>query len=538
MDRFNIFLSCSPGEMHGERQSLKAFIGALNHALRSRGLRLQLHEADRADKPMDRFKMLVRAQLCVFLMFNRAGAFACDEFDIAMERRRQSGEPAVMVFFRRGEGFAPEPALTDFKRRVTDEGAFLRTYEHFDAVRLNLMIQLSRMDMRAAFEFENGVVTVNGMEIMRCDVPSAPADDAGRPQAKAEEPEPEADPEALRMLCEALIDREDYAGCIPYAEHLLKLAQSRGDDREAADACAMLADCHDHEKQLSRAEAAYLRAKALYERLEAAQPGWYAEALADVCFRLGRLYAETHRGQRAEAEYLRAREIYEALAGDDPAGPLSELAGVCMMLGDLYADGGRPDRAEAEFLRAKALYEALIDDDPGEYMPNLAAACVCLGKLYADAGRRDQAEAEYLHATAIGGIHSDDDPDMAPAYAALTGVFRGELYADTGRWELAEAEYLRVRAVSDTYSDEMPDVFLPFSAYLDFDLAMLYCATGRREESIAALRHALDIYEKLAETDPDANRPKAALIRDALEAVRSGGPIPQRIREMRNALAN
>ena len=79
-----------------------------------------------------------------------------------------------------------------------------------------------------------------------------------------------------------------------------------------------LANLYSDTQWFDKAEAYYLRALEIRERLASAHPEAYESDVADTLNSLANLYYETQRFNDAEAYYLRALEIYERLFSQWP----------------------------------------------------------------------------------------------------------------------------------------------------------------------------------------------------------------------------
>ena len=94
-------------------------------------------------------------------------------------------------------------------------------------------------------------------------------------------------------------------------------------------------------------------------------------------------------------------------------------------------------------------------------------------------------------------------PETEPRRAGLFNNL-GIRYDDLGRREEALAATQRAVDLYERLAEKNPDAFLHDLANSLNNLGVRYNALGRREEALAATQRAVDLYERLAEKNPDA----------------------------------
>ncbi len=308
---------------------------------------------------------------------------------------------------------------------------------------------------------------------------------------------------AMRKYLSFLDDQNDYKQAIPMAERYAKKhIQWEGTEAEIADAANILGNLYHSTQRFPQAEAEYLRAKEIREKLAADNPEAFLPYLAMSCNNLGNLYYSTQRFPQAEAEYLRAKEIREKLAAANPEAFLPDLATSCYNLGILYSDTQRFPQAEAEYLRAKEIREKLAAATPEAFLPDLASSCNNLGILYSDTQRFPQAEAEHLRAKEIREKLAATKPEAFLPDLAMSCNNLGNLYYSTQRFPQAEAEYLRAKESYKKLAAANPEAFLPDLAGSCNNLGILYKNTQRFSQAEAEYLRAIEIRTALAAQYP------------------------------------
>lgn len=186
----------------------------------------------------------------------------------------------------------------------------------------------------------------------------------------------------------------------------------------------------------------------------------------------------------------------------DPA----ERARLHHRLADRLANAGRSEPARPAAQTAVDLFRQLAQTDPAPHQADLAAALATLAYVLADLGHRPEALAATQETVAIRRRLATIDPAQRPELAAALGGLSADL-ARAGQWEPAlaaaqEAVQLRRQLAAPDPYDLAPELT---------NLGRCLAGLGRRREAQQPLQEALDLYRRLAETNPTAYLPSVAL---------------------------
>lgn len=162
-----------------------------------------------------------------------------------------------------------------------------------------------------------------------------------------------------------------------------------------------MGDLYFDKNDIRHAEAAYLEAQEIYERLAVDAPEIYQNYIALTQDNLGNVYKREGQYQRAEASYLESLSTRRKLAAKDEAKYTPLIAQTQINLGNLYEKEHEAVKAETAFMEALGIYRRLARSSPKEYEPGLATALNNLGILYFDEDKYAAAETAYQEAMAI-----------------------------------------------------------------------------------------------------------------------------------------
>lgn len=166
-------------------------------------------------------------------------------------------------------------------------------------------------------------------------------------------------------------------------------------EAERASQLYNLALLYSNTQRFADAEAYYLRALEIYERLATAHPEAYESAVAHTLNNLADLYKELRQYTKSEAYYLRALEIYERLASAHPEAYESDVAWTLNNLAGLYEYTQHFNESETYYLRALEIYKRLASVHPEAYESYVSKMLHKIANLFTFTQRFDEAE-EYL----------------------------------------------------------------------------------------------------------------------------------------------
>jgi serine/threonine-protein kinase len=265
--------------------------------------------------------------------------------------------------------------------------------------------------------------------------------------------------------------------------------------------------------QNDEAEAAYVRARDLYQQLATDFPGepQYRQYLALSHNNLGNLLNAAGRQRGAEQALRDAIKVRQRLAADFPAEPRYryDLARSYNNLGNVLKDSNRAAAAEQNYRDALKLCQQLTAERPAvrPYQQELARSRDNLGNLLSAAGKKRAAEQLFRDAIEVR-QRLAADPSAMPEYRqalAIGHLNLGVLLGDTERPREAEQAYRDALKVSQRLAADYPAVpeYRKILASIHNNLGVVLRKTERWPEAEQAYRDALKLLQQLVDYFPD-----------------------------------
>jgi serine/threonine protein kinase/predicted Zn-dependent protease len=217
--------------------------------------------------------------------------------------------------------------------------------------------------------------------------------------------------------------------------------------------------------------------------------------------------------ERALADFEEAKSIFRRLAASYPNNSIYRLrlAEALNSRGGVLRDLGRLDAAEGEFREGITLLDQLLNEKPAtsEPLESLARIQGNLGLLYKDSGRLSEAESMLREAVATREKLVAENPDSLPLRGQLAHSWNnlGALFRALRRATEAEGAFEKVLEILDpdlvkriAGGSPEPAKYRHQRGMAWNNLGMMRSAAGRLEDAEQALRQALAIKERLAET--------------------------------------
>ena len=535
MTKIHIFLGSSLGELYENRKEIGDYVRKLNDIYLDRGVYINLYECEDENAAMvkgrkqEEYNEEIRqSDIFLVLFYNKAGKYTKEEFYEAYKQFQKTGAPAILTFFKQGEGYAPEQSVLEFMDELDKQlGHYFKRYTHIDSVKLTLLLQMKIMKLDVPIELEESVVMVAGKQFLTLENIPMWAENADFQSlkkqyqacerayldAKAATTDPTADPvfsrasadwheakKALRELEQELFSialkieeknndgtlterqRKAYElmeqGDIEGAEKIMDLREIL-DDAKHIEAWKQQMDQQADEKLEQHVQELLLRIEILKTQVQ--NPSRF-EKIQDTFEEAVGLEERNHLKKIAMREYVSylssqndynhaiplAERYMEYVESD---GDKSDIADAANLLGILHVNTRRLELAEQELLRAKKIYKQLAAKHPSVYQSDLANTCYNLGALYKKTNRIKLAEREYLRAKRIQEQLAAENPSVYQPDLASTFNSLGILYKDTNNIELAEREFIRAKEIREQLAMEHPSMYQP-------DLAMSYNNLG------------------------------------------------------------
>ncbi len=244
-----------------------------------------------------------------------------------------------------------------------------------------------------------------------------------------------------------------------------------------------LGSCHLDLAEYEKAEALYLEAKEIREKLFGKRDTLYASS----CFNLGLVNKRMNRYQKAESFYLEAKSIREEVAGTEDL----FYARICNNLGNLYTDLNEYKKAEQFLIQSLVIREKIAGTDDPAY----AQSVLNLGALYSNTSQFLKAEKLLIVARQIRGKNpGKESPDYALSCDNL-----GHVYLKTGEFRKAEPLFLEALQVWEKSLTKNHPAYASGSNHL----ALLYMEMAEYEKAEALFLEAKQIRERFSNNNLD-----------------------------------
>ena len=573
MTKIHIFLGSSLDELHLDSDTMGNYVRKLNDIYMDRDIWIQL---DRGDELEEYNEEIGQSDIFLVLFYNQAGQDTIEQFHKALEQFQNTGAPAILTFFRQGEGYDPKQSVLEFMDELGEQlGHYFKKYTHIDTVKLVLLLQMKLMKLDVPIELEESVITVAGKQVLTLEnIPmwaenidfqslkkQYQACERAYLDAKATTTNPITDPvflraseqwheakKALRKLEQELfsialkIEEKNNDGTLTErqrkAYELMEQGDTEGakkimdlreilDDAKHIEAWKQRMNQQADEKLEQNVQELLLRIEILKTQVQ--NPSRFEEIQETFEEAVG-IEKRNHLKKIAMRKYVsylhnqhdynRAIPLAEQYLNDvEQHGDKSDIAGAANTLGNLYLDTNRLELAEQEYLRAKEIRELLAVENPSAYQSDLAKSCNNLAALYNKNNRMDKAEQEYLRAKEIYEKFAAEHPSVYQPALATSCNNLGVLYANTNRMDEAEQEYLRVKDIFEQLATEHSSAYQPALADICHNLGILYADTNRMDKAEQECLRAKEIREQLAAENPSAYRPDLASICNNLGAL-------------------
>ena len=560
MTKIHIFLGSSLDELHLDSETMGNYVRKLNDIYMDRDIWIQL---DRGDELEEYNEEIGQSDIFLVLFYNQAGQDTIEQFHKALEQFQNTGAPAILIFFRQGEGYDPKQSVLEFMDDLGEQlGHYFKKYTHIDTVKLTLLLQMKLMKLDVPIEVEESLITVGSTPVLtlknipmwakNADFQSLKeqyqACERAYLDAKAAMTDPMTDPVFLRaseqwneakknlreleqeLFSIALkIEEKNNDGTLTErqrkAYELMEQGDAEGannildlreilDDVAHAEALAQQADkkLEQHvQEMLQKIEILKTQVKKT-SRFEGIQEIFEEAVALEERRNLKKIamreYVSYLHDQKDYSHAIPLAERYLKYAELD--GDKSDIAKATNMLGILYAATNRLELAEQRLLRAKEILEQLAVEHPSVYQSDLASTCDNLGNLYADVDKIELAEQEHLRAKEIYEQLATEDPLAYQPYLARTCNNLGALYMNINQKELAEQEFLQAKESYEQLTAEHLSAYLSDLAICCNNLGVLYKDADRIELAEQEYLRAKEIQEQLVAENPSAYQPDLA----------------------------
>ena len=364
MQTVKFFVASSVVEFEAQRKELGDFLLSLNQSVyNKRGIALEWNKPENLsgalalDGLQENYNQAVRESRFFFLIAGqRLGQYTEQEFDTALAQLKATRDtPKIYPYFLLEGGRMPDETTYRFWNRLRDMGHYPKTFPDWNALKLELLIELERelatvtpeeadeqKDADRALERIAARVRKNDAKADELKARGLTFHDT-IPQIVALYEENarlvrkyHVEPDAVYWYADFLYGQNAYGEAI---EQLAWLGRRYADDGASPETEArrliLLGICYKNSNDFPKGEAACREALDSYRQLARDNPAAFRPDVAMTCNNLGNLLYSTNRMEEAETFYREALDSYRALARDNPAAFRPDVAMTCNNLGNL-----------------------------------------------------------------------------------------------------------------------------------------------------------------------------------------------------------
>lgn len=175
----NIFLASSledaseTNNLRIDRLEISDFIRSLNDRYLNRSVYFRLFRCENEDIAMvntrkqDEYNEHIKeSDIFMVLFLKKVGAYTKEEFETAYDHFREKGTPSILTFFRSENEQNYTEEVLAFMKKLDEMGHFFKIYEHIDALKLYLLMQIKVMNLDNSIEFRNGFAYIGNEPIL------------------------------------------------------------------------------------------------------------------------------------------------------------------------------------------------------------------------------------------------------------------------------------------------------------------------------------------------------------------------------------
>ena len=571
MKYIKLFLASSAVEFENERNELGSYIRMLNDIYAKRGIYFELtiwddlSDAVAKDRKEEECDQEIRDSQYFYVLFGRdAGEDTIQEFNVALEQFRKSGAPHIYTYFRQfPAGQSASQSVKDFMERLDQEiGHYYSTFTHLDAVKLNMLLELTRnSDLNSNLKFEDGEAKLDGKPVLALgNVPIYSKNEELQKQmaekrrldeefadlsvAALKAPEDEELSSRLREvskqrnrlsdqihqmemsilgLCSSVWGMNASGHPLTWREKKANQLLDAGDYRGA---WAILDDVQrkkevEQNKEIkrnvqdrtwgyiseTRKKILILKTQGITIQTIPKLEAYYKESVQlaeeyrvglDVLYDYACFLYDLHRYAKGIAVAERLDKYYGLERASE-----SDQGALKNLLGLFYSNTNQFKEAEKCYQEALEILRKLAKENPEAYDRDVAIACNNLGALYSDTNRRKKAEEYYQEALKIFRKLAKEYLETYEGYVAMTCDNLGNLYSDTNQSKEAEEHYQEALEIRCRLAKKNPEVYEGDVATTCNNLGNLYSNINQRKEAEEYYQEALKIRRRLAKENPE-----------------------------------
>ena len=575
MKYIKLFLASSAVEFEQERNELGSYIRMLNDIYAKRGIYFELtiwddlSDAVTRDCAQEECSQEIRNSQYFYVLFGKdAGEDTIQEFNVALEQFRKSGAPHIYTYFRQLPAGQPaSQSVKDFMERLDQEiGHYYSTFTHLDAVKLNMLLELTRnSNLNSNLKFEDGKAKLDGKPVLALgNVPIYSKNEELQKRIAEKQRLDEEFADLRVAMITAPEDDELFSRLMDVSKQRNQLSdQIHQMEMSILDLCSTVSEMNASGRPLSWREKkavqlldagnyqgalAILNDVQRQKELEQAKEiekngldrirGYISEnrlkietltsqsvtgvtiqtiSELDACYEETVKLAEEYRIELDVlydyADFLGKLHRYSkgiAVAKrldtyyELEQAPESDQAALKNLLGVFYSNTNQFKEAGKCYQKALEICRRLSRKAPEAYDRDVAMACNNLGVFYHRTNRMKEAEEYYQEVLDIYRRLEKKNPEAYEGYVADACNSLGNLYRDTKRMKEAEECYQKALEIRRRVAKKNSDAYEGNVADSCNNLGIFYSDTNRIKESEKYYQEALEIYRQLAKKNPKA----------------------------------
>jgi len=560
MKKIKVYFSSSSKELSVEMAGITDYFLGLNDCFLDKGLLLSVSTG-------------LSGSDIVFFLIDSVASWSDDDFDAALENRKQRGKPEIVVYLKTDEtGPQPETAARLMDRLNQEAGCRYNTFGHIDTLKLGVLLQLKvicpdHMDVR----LENGKAWQDNTELLSLDKVEMVVgheelqrlykerialkdrymqtkqhfaknpDDAAANDAFFEASEQYNSVNAeIRKIEKTLYSMiADIYGQVPgekrskrQMEAYLLIGRGKYEDAKKVLSIEKLIDEGRQNDEMfakvTESAKIIISEQMQLKEINVTLSDWDG---VDTCFRSAvRLEERSSLPKKATLAYTqflsdqnRASEgvvIAERLLGffNSPLEAVTDIekGQLFKTLGKLYDQTQRLDESESMYNAAVDVYRKLADRDPEAHKSSLAGTYNELARMLWFSTRLKEAAETYTAALDIWTVLAERDPVAYEPFVCKSHHNLGIVNRDMNRLEQSEKSYRTAMPIYQRLIARDSETFELDYARCCASFGYMLTNVLKMEEAEALMNTAVEVYERLAGQNPGAHEPEKASVLNML----------------------
>lgn len=174
MKLIKYFIASSINEFREQRQELGNFFHSLNNILVKRGIYLEMDMCENMSNALvenglqETYNQKIReCHLFYILVGKEIGKYTIEEFEVALDCYQSVGTPNIYTFFLQMPREERHQSALDFMNYLSKSiKHYYSIFTVIDSVKLNILVELTRIDEYSTLRFEDGQAILNNRAVL------------------------------------------------------------------------------------------------------------------------------------------------------------------------------------------------------------------------------------------------------------------------------------------------------------------------------------------------------------------------------------